>query len=93
MVGIRGDAVRAIQGTFLENYLEASGKILDGGDYFPPATPDRGNTTALVITSTPSSGGSTRARVLFQMLIAGARNPRTSQPQGAGRIGSLTVGG
>lgn len=73
MVRIQGDAVRAIQGTFLENYLEASGRIIDGGDYFPPASPDRGNTTALVITSTPSSGGSTRARVLFQTLIAGAR--------------------
>lgn len=73
MVRIQGDAVRAIQGTFLENYLEASGKILDGGDYFPPATPDPGKTTALVVTSTPSSGGSTRARVLFQTLIAGAR--------------------
>ena len=73
MVRIRGDAVRAIQGTFLENYLEASGKILDGGDYFPPASPDPGKTTALVVTSTPSSGGSTRARVLFQTLIAGAR--------------------
>ena len=73
MVRIQGDAVRAIQGTFLENFLEASGKILDGGDYFPPATPDPGKTTALVITSTPSSGGSTRSRVLFQTLIAGAR--------------------
>ena len=73
MVRIRGDAVRAIQGTFLENSLEASGRIIDGGDYFPPATPDPGKTTALVITSTPSSGGSTRARVLFQTLIAGAR--------------------
>ncbi|HKS75088.1 MAG TPA: phospholipase D-like domain-containing protein, partial [Terriglobales bacterium] len=73
MFRIRGDAVRAIQGTFLENYLEASGRILDGGDYFPPATPDPGNSIALVITSTPSTGGSTRSRVLFQTLIAGAR--------------------
>jgi len=73
MVRIRGDAVRAIQGTFLENDLEASGRIINGGDYFPPATPDPGKTTALVITSTPSSGGSTRSRVLFQSLIAGAR--------------------
>ena len=73
MVRIRGDAARAIQGTFLENDLEASGRIINGGDYFPPATPDPGKTTALVITSTPSSGGSTRSRVLFQTLIAGAR--------------------
>lgn len=73
MVRIQGDAVRAIQATFLENYLEASGRIIDGGEYFPPAIPDPGRTTALVITSTPSRGGSTRARVLFQTLIAGAR--------------------
>lgn len=73
VVRIRSDAVRAIQGTFLENSLEASGRIIDGGDYFPPAIPDPGKTTALVITSTPSSGGSTRARVLFQTLIAAAR--------------------
>jgi len=73
MIRIQGDAVRAIQGTFLENYLEASGRIIDGGDYFPPATPDPGKATALVVTSTPSSGGSTRARVLFATLIAGAR--------------------
>lgn len=73
MICIQGDAVRAIQGTFSENYLEASGKILDGGDYFPPALADPGKITALVITSTPSIGGSTPARVLFQALIAGAR--------------------
>ena len=73
MVRIRGDAVRAIQGTFLENDLEASGRIINAGAYFPPAIPDPGKTTALVITSTPSSGGSTRSRVLFQTLIAGAR--------------------
>ena len=73
MVRIQGDAVRAIQGTFLENYLEASGRIIDGADYFPQSSTDPGKTTALVVTSTPSSGGSTRARVLFQALIAATR--------------------
>jgi cardiolipin synthase A/B len=73
MVRIRGDAVRAIQGTFLENCLEASGSILNGADYFPQSSGDPAKTTALVVTSTPSRGGSTRARVLFQVLIAGAR--------------------
>jgi cardiolipin synthase len=73
MVRIQGDATRHIQGTFLENYLEASGRILDGPDYFPEATTGSGETTALVVTSTPSSGGSTRSRVLFQTLIAAAR--------------------
>jgi len=73
MIRIQGDAARGVQGTFLENYLEASGRILDGEDYFPQSIGDPGKTTALVITSTPSTGGSTRARVLFQTLIAGAR--------------------
>src|SRR5581483_9470981 len=63
MVRVQGDAVRAIQGTFSENWLEASGEIIDGPDYFPPLPNDAGHTTALVITSTPSAGGSTRARV------------------------------
>lgn len=73
MVRVQGDAVRAIQGTFVENWLEASGEILDGPDYFPPASNSSGNEIGLVIASTPSSGGSTRARILFQTLIASAR--------------------
>jgi cardiolipin synthase len=73
MVRMQGDAVRGIQGTFIENWLESSGEILNGPDYFPPLSSDPGHQTALVITSTPSSGGSTRARILFQTLIASAR--------------------
>lgn len=73
MVQVRGDAVRGIQGTFLENWLETSGQILDGPDYFPPLPNDAGRATALVVTSTPSSGGSTRARVLYQIMFAAAR--------------------
>ena len=72
MIRVRGDAVRAIQGTFTENWLEASGQVLDGTDYFPSEA-SHGQSKALVITSTPTSRGSSRARVLFQMLIAAAR--------------------
>ena len=73
MVRVQGDAVGGIQGTFVENWLEASGEILDGPAYFPPLNGDPGKTTALVISSTPSSGGSTRSRILFQTLIAAAQ--------------------
>jgi cardiolipin synthase A/B len=72
MVRVEGDAVRGIQGTFVENWLETAGEILDGPSYFPPLDGDPGHATALVVTSTPSAGGSTRARVLFQTLIAAA---------------------
>ena len=74
MVRVQGDAVRGLEGTFVENCLESSGQILDGPDYFPPLNHDSGNVTALVVTSTPSSSvGSTRARVLFQTLVAAAQ--------------------
>jgi cardiolipin synthase A/B len=73
MVRVQGGAVRALQGTFIENWLEASGEILDGPDYFPRLTAGAGNVTALVITSSPSTGGSTRSRILFQTLLAAAR--------------------
>lgn len=72
MVRIQGDAVSAIQGTFAENWLESSGQIIDGPDYFPSET-GHGTSTALVVASAPTSRGSSPARVLFQMLIAGAR--------------------
>jgi cardiolipin synthase A/B len=72
MVRVQGDAVRALQGTFIENWLEASGEILAGPDYFPPLATGAGNITALVITSSPSTGGSTRSRILFQTLLAAA---------------------
>ncbi|HZQ24237.1 MAG TPA: phospholipase D-like domain-containing protein [Terriglobales bacterium] len=73
MVRVQGDAVRGLQGAFVENWLEASGEILDGPDYFAATGPDPGSSTALVVPSTPSTGGSTRSRVLFQTLIAAAR--------------------
>jgi cardiolipin synthase len=72
MVRVEGEAASAIQGTFAENWLESSGQILDGPDYFPTETA-HGTSTALVISSAPTSRGSSPARVLFQMLIAGAR--------------------
>lgn len=78
MLRVQGDAARGIQGAFVENWLEASGEILDGPDYFPPPggsplNSSAGNATALVVSGSPASGGSTRSRVLFQTLIAAAQ--------------------
>jgi cardiolipin synthase len=72
MVRVEGEAVPNLQATFAENWLTSAGEILVGDAYFPDIQcPDP--TTALVINSTPTSGGSTRARVLFQLLLASAR--------------------
>lgn len=72
MVRIQGGAVNNIQATFAENWLEASGELLVGDKQFPD-TRSQGSSCALVVNSTPSAGGSTRARVLFQMLLANAK--------------------
>lgn len=73
MMRVEGDPVANLQATFAENWLEANGELLIGNAYFPELTcPEK--TSALVINSTPSSGGSTRARVLFQLLLASARH-------------------
>jgi cardiolipin synthase len=72
MFAVTGDAVRSLQGTFVENWLESSGEILAGEKYFSNATNQDG-AYSMVIASSPSEGGSTRARILFQTLIGSAQ--------------------
>lgn len=72
MFSVTGDAVRALQGTFVENWLESSGQVLAGEKYFSPAENSDG-AFSMVVDSSPSQGGSTRARILFQTLIASAQ--------------------
>ena len=72
MFRVQGDAVLGLQSAVVQNWLEASGEILNGPEYFPPAG-NPGGTPALVVGSTPTTSGSTGARVLFQVLIAAAR--------------------
>lgn len=72
MFRVQGDAVAALQSTFIENYLEASGELLCSDDYYCfDRSPSEGN--ALVVDSSVSSGQSTRARILFQTLMSTAR--------------------
>ena len=72
MFRVDGDAVAALQGTFVENWLEATGEVLNGEDYFPVMDNGDGG-PALVVNSAPSVGRSSRARILFQMLLAAAQ--------------------
>jgi cardiolipin synthase len=71
MVRVEGEAVPNLQATFAENWLAACGELLVGDAYFPEIVCLE-QTAALVINSTPTVGGSTRARVLFQLLLASA---------------------
>ena len=72
MIRVEGEAVANLQATFSENWLQAAGELLVGSAYFPDIQcPDA--LTSLVINSTPTVGGSTRARILMQLLIASAK--------------------
>jgi cardiolipin synthase len=72
MVRVQGRAVNSLQAMFTENWLESSGDLLTSCRYYP-GEPGQGKGQAMVINSTPSYGRSTRARMLFQVLIATAR--------------------
>lgn len=72
MFRVEGEAVLSLQATFAENWLESSGEILAGADCFPEFDGEC-DLTALVVNSSPTTGGSTRARILFQTLLACAR--------------------
>jgi len=78
MVCVRGDLVKGLQTSFAENWLEAAGEVLPEADFWPPdlsglRTLPAGAGVGMVVNSTPSAGRSTRARLLFQVLIASAR--------------------
>ena len=72
MVRVEGEAVPNLQATFAENWLASSGELLIGDAYFPDIQCPY-KTELMVVNSTPTAGGSTRARVLFQLLIACAQ--------------------
>jgi cardiolipin synthase len=72
MFRVEGDAVASLQSTFVENWLEASGEILTGKEFFPLGGVES-KAAVMVVDSSPSTGGSTRARILYQTLLASAR--------------------
>ena len=72
-VRIEGEAVCNLQATFAENWLATSGELLTGEAYFPSIRNEH-PLVAMVVNSTPTVGGGTRARILFQLLLASARN-------------------
>ena len=72
MVRVEGRAVASLQSIFSENWVEASGELLTGARYYPECE-SHGHASAMVIDSTPSYGRSSRARMLFQTLIACAQ--------------------
>ena len=78
MVRVTGPVAAALQTSFVENWLETKGEVLAERSDFPyclagDAEAPAGDTHGLVVTSAPSAGKATRARILFQVLLASAR--------------------
>jgi cardiolipin synthase A/B len=79
MVRLEGPIVAALQGVFVENWLECSGEILSGPEFFPRLAPV-GDTTAIVVKSSPSDRV-TVSRIAFHLLIEGSQKEvRVSTP-------------
>jgi len=78
MVRVDGPLATALQTSFVENWLESKGEVLADRDEFPYCLADNsqagsGDVRGFVVTSAPSAGKATRARILFQVLLASAR--------------------
>jgi cardiolipin synthase len=70
-IRIEGPAVNYIQGAFAENWLEATGIVLGGEAYFPPASP-KGQVYVQVVRSSPA-GGSFAIYTAMLLAISSAR--------------------
>ena len=79
MIRVTGPLAVALQTSFIENWLESAGEILAIPQDFPSCLvrvePQQIELLdhSLVVNSSPTAGRATRARMLFQLLIASAR--------------------
>jgi len=72
MFRVEGPAVRDLQAAFAENWLETSGEVLADMAYFRWCE-EMGDSSAMVVASSPSTGRSARNRMIFQTLLASAQ--------------------
>lgn len=75
MIRVEGPAAVAIQGIFVENWVEASGDALIGDAYFP-VVPTPGGAKVLVVNSY-SRGRSSYTQLLHRLLLVSARQSLT----------------
>ena len=71
-VQVRGPVVRALQGAFLENWLEATGELLAGDDYLPELDPITDGAPMQVVVSGPGVNH-TNTEAMYFLAIASAQ--------------------
>ena len=67
---VEGPVVAQMQSAFLDNWIEVSGEVLHGEDYFP-AIDERGDHYAQMFTSSPG-GGAENMQLMYLLSIAAA---------------------
>jgi len=68
----QGPVVAQMQAVFNDNWVKATGRVLDGDGYFPALSP-KGNQTAQMFSSSPT-GGSESMHLMYLMVITAARH-------------------
>jgi cardiolipin synthase len=68
---VEGPAVLYLQGAFAENWLEATGEVLGGEDYFP--RPNGGGASRVQVIRSSPAGGSYSVYTMFLLAIARAQ--------------------
>jgi cardiolipin synthase len=71
-VRIEGPAVRPLQSGFAQNWLEATGELVTGPYFYPPAV-NAGPLALQTIMSSPETGAST-VRIMYCLAISAARS-------------------
>jgi cardiolipin synthase len=70
-IRVEGPAVRPLQTGFAQNWLEATGELVTGPDFYPPPDP-AGVLSLQTVMSSPETGAST-VRVMYLLAISAAR--------------------
>ncbi|MGQ0652348.1 MAG: cardiolipin synthase [Betaproteobacteria bacterium] len=70
---LRGPAVAQMQAAFSENWIEATGEVLHGADYFPPLE-RAGEHKAQLFVSSPGGGGESMQLMYLLSIAAAAKS-------------------
>ena len=79
-VRVEGPVVDYLQGAFVENWMEATGEILVGPEYFAVGEADGSGVRAQVVKSSPSGGGDAMYRLFLLALASARRSVLLSNP-------------
>jgi cardiolipin synthase len=74
---LEGPAVAQMQAAFMENWIEATGRVIHGDKYFPPIEPS-GPVQAQVFVSSPGGGGESAQFLYLLSIVSAAKSIRMS---------------